>query len=669
MKNKAIILREKVGRLVELIAERKIRVTQAGTDAYVRYSKTGVPELVNIPYIPEDASTVFMAAIEGFLDHEVAHVLFSDYKAIAKGNKAGVKELHNIIEDAFIEKKMADTFPGSGLNLRNVGEYFLDEYVEKKLKEGGDPMGLLIVPAIRAWSGQSLYKDFMKDKWHLIPEVVARMGEYAEKTLPGIRSSQDGLNAALEIKKLLELPEEEEGEDGSSKPRKGATKAKSKKGAKGAKAVKMTDKSDEMEGGGADPDSDDSGDSDDSPEMDDGDGEKEPGEDSSEEGEGEDSSEKGGSEEKEDKAEDTGDEGSGDSEKEKESEEKKAPEEEKKSEGEKGKDETSLFDRLMSETEDYGDALSKALSEESRKAMSTAEYRVYSTDFDVIKPLPVNGFDDYMLTDMQKKVDTIVGPLQKDLERAIAARSAATWASGFRSGKLHAASLARLTTFGDTRVFRRKHVGDTKDVAVTLLIDCSGSMCNDGKIRVAGQTAYGLSSVLEKIGINHEVLGFTTVCDGKLWNLIKKEKDPYSYARSEPLATYVIKEFTERLNNENRKRFACVASGCVNLRENVDGESLLIAATRLDQRREKRKIIMVLSDGQPACPPGNRNGQLKKHLVKAVKTVESHGIETLGIGILTSAPKNYYPKSVVLNNLSDLPTTVIAEIKKLLVPA
>ena len=75
--NRIEILREKITKLTGLLTDKKVKVTQRGAQAFVRYTKQGIPELVNVPYIPDNATQEFTQAIEGFLDHEVAHVLFS----------------------------------------------------------------------------------------------------------------------------------------------------------------------------------------------------------------------------------------------------------------------------------------------------------------------------------------------------------------------------------------------------------------------------------------------------------------------------------------------------------------------------------------------------------------------------------------------------------------
>ena len=653
--NRAIAVREKLGRLVALLTEKQIKVTQRGAKAFVLYDRGGRPVTVNVPYIPDDAADDFLDAIEGFLDHEVAHILFTDYKALEAAAKMGVKLLHNIIEDAFIEKKMAEHFAGSGLNLRNVGEFFLRTYTDVKIREeGADVEGYLVVPMIRALSGQSVYQDYMKDKWALVARWMKVMGEYATEALPKIKSSADGLAVAIRIKELMELlPEADEPGEGEGKGKgKGKGKGQGKGKGKGDKSKPAKTPPEPAE----------------EPEDDEG-SEPVPEDD---EGVGEDDfapPEASGDEEAGDEGAGSAAPGKGDEDKDEEEGEGGATGTPGDDEG--GSDPTSGESAPSAEEDaptwkdfeegmgDFSEKVAEALTATAVEEMRDAEYRVYSTDFDKIEPLVVRGDADRYVKSLQDSVDHMVAPLQKDLERAVAARSASVFSAGHRSGRLHAAALTRLTMFGDERAFRRKHESTSKDVAVSLLIDLSGSMQRENKVMVATQAAYALASVLDRMNITNEVLGFTTA--GGMPSEMHEEG--IRYARHERLYIPIIKAFSERLNIEVKKRFSVLPHE-VSLRENVDGESVQIAATRILQRKEQRKILIVLSDGQPACPGDSES--LRRHLKKTVAQVEKMGVEVLAIGILSSAPESFYTRSVVLNKLEELPNTVIGQIKKLL---
>lgn len=266
--------------------------------------------------------------------------------------------------------------------------------------------------------------------------------------------------------------------------------------------------------------------------------------------------------------------------------------------------------------------------------------------------------------DIEGKTEHMVGPLQKDLERAISARSLASWENGRRSGKLHSANLARLATH-DPRVFRRKHENRSKDVAVSLVIDMSGSM-HGGKILLATQAAYALASVLERLRITHEVICFTTGKAVADESLIRAEEAKMGrrYTRNEALYMPVLKNYGERFGVDVRSRFGWLPNTST-MRNNVDGESVEIAARRLLSRKENGKVMIVLSDGYPAA--SGDSGKLNDHLKEVVKESMRAGINVVGIGIQSDSVKSFYPKSVVINDVDELPKTVIQELRHLLI--
>jgi cobalamin biosynthesis protein CobT len=81
-------------------------------------------------------------------------------------------------------------------------------------------------------------------------------------------------------------------------------------------------------------------------------------------------------------------------------------------------------------------------------------------------------------------------------------------------------------------------------------------------------------------------------------------------------------------------------------------------------RREAGKIMLVLSDGYPAAA-GN-SADLRRHLKDKVKDIANSGVKIIGIGIQSEAVREFYPKSLVLNNVEQLPSVVIKELRQLL---
>src|SRR5205085_9393784 len=102
-----------------------VRVTQQGTQAFVETDpKTNKPRRVNIPHIADNATESLIFAIQGFIDHEVSHILHTDF-TVPNGLPAHKFSIWNIVEDTYIERAMAKRFPGAHYNLERLHEFFI----------------------------------------------------------------------------------------------------------------------------------------------------------------------------------------------------------------------------------------------------------------------------------------------------------------------------------------------------------------------------------------------------------------------------------------------------------------------------------------------------------------------------------------------------------------
>jgi len=85
---------------------------------------------------------------------------------------------------------------------------------------------------------------------------------------------------------------------------------------------------------------------------------------------------------------------------------------------------------------------------------------------------------------------------------------------------------------------------------------------------------------------------------------------------------------------------------------NCDGEAVLWASRRLYARPEKRKILIVLSDGEPAIHSKSIR-LLETHLKQMIQLARVSGIEVYAIGLVYD-PSQFYGKeyTVVMKNTS-----------------
>jgi cobalamin biosynthesis protein CobT len=119
------------------------------------------------------------------------------------------------------------------------------------------------------------------------------------------------------------------------------------------------------------------------------------------------------------------------------------------------------------------------------------------------------------------------------------------------------------------------------------------------------------------------------------------------------------------MTSEINKRFADMRFDGKNVRaNNIDPIAVENALRDLAQREEERKILIVLSDGQPAF-----HGDIAasyEHLREVVKQGERSGMEVIGIGIMTNAVEKYYEKNAVIKKVEELPSTLMSQLRQIL---
>ena len=220
-----------------------------------------------------------------------------------------------------------------------------------------------------------------------------------------------------------------------------------------------------------------------------------------------------------------------------------------------------------------------------------------------------------------------IGRLSRYVEESLRSLSRCQKISGLERGRIDRKKLVGLSKSLTKKVFYKKNDGIDLDVSCTLLVDESGSIRNmQDQLRTL---TIAFAEVFEKIGINFEVLGFTTFD----WETPDEYEDVFD--RSIAIKMKVYKSFKENYGATKYRLGNITAE-----KQNVDGESLLYANERLQRERTRRKVIFVLSDGVPSC--GYKDKLLCDHLKTCVENIRSNGTEIYAFGIGTSEPRKYY---------------------------
>ncbi|WP_294623596.1 cobaltochelatase subunit CobT, partial [uncultured Roseovarius sp.] len=233
------------------------------------------------------------------------------------------------------------------------------------------------------------------------------------------------------------------------------------------------------------------------------------------------------------------------------------------------------------------------------------DYIVYSTDFDeeiraedLAEPVELERLRAY-LDQQLEPLKGAVSRLANKLQRRLQAQQNRSWEFDKEEGVLDAGRLARVVANPTTPLsFKVEKDTEFRDTVVTLLLDNSGSM-RGRPISIAAICADVLARTLERCSVKVEVLGFTTRAwkGGQSREAWLNEGRPQLPGRLNDLRHIIYKSADAPMRRTRDNLGLMMKEGL--LKENIDGEALEWAHKRLVNRREARKILMVISDGAP----------------------------------------------------------------------
>ena len=273
----------------------------------------------------------------------------------------------------------------------------------------------------------------------------------------------------------------------------------------------------------------------------------------------------------------------------------------------------------------------------------------------------LRGFLDQQLVPLQSAVTRLANRLQ----RRLMAQQNRAWEFDQDEGMLDAARLARVVA-NPTLSLSYKIERDTefRDTVVTLLIDNSGSM-RGRPISIAAICADILARTLERVGVKTEILGFTT----RTWKGGQSREDwlaagrPANPGRLNDVRHIIYKQADEPWRRARNALGLMMREGL--LKENIDGEALVWAHSRIIHRPEDRRILMVISDGSPVDDSTlsvNAGGYLDQHLRQVIHWIETKSpVELIAIGIGHDVTR-WYAKAVTIMDAEQLGGAIIDQL-------
>ena len=302
------------------------------------------------------------------------------------------------------------------------------------------------------------------------------------------------------------------------------------------------------------------------------------------------------------------------------------------------------------------------------------EYKIFTNKYDEItKAENLENAED--AAKLRKTLDQqligfqdIITKLANKLQRQLLAKQNRAWDFDLEEGLLDSSKLPRIIIDPyNSLSFKKEKDLDFKDTVVTLLIDNSGSM-RGRPITIAAICADILSRTLERCSVKVEILGFTTKNwkggqSREVWNKNGKPKTP---GRLNDLRHIIYKSADTHWRQSKNNLGLMLKEGL--LKENIDGEAISWAFSRLKKRKEERKILMVISDGAPVDDSTlsvNSGDFLEKHLKKIVNFIEDKtDIEILAIGIGHDVSR-YYKRAIKITDVNELGDVMISQLNSL----
>ena len=302
------------------------------------------------------------------------------------------------------------------------------------------------------------------------------------------------------------------------------------------------------------------------------------------------------------------------------------------------------------------------------------EYKSFTKDYDEV--INANELCDQkelekLRYNLDKQVFSflpLITKIANRLQRKLLAQQNRNWDFNMEEGYLDTSRLSRIIANPQNKLsYKQEKEVEFKDTVVSLLIDNSGSM-RGRPITVAALCSDILAKTLERCLIKTEILGFTTKAwkGGSSREKWIKEGKPSNPGRLNDLRHIVYKSADSPSRRSKQNLGLLLREGI--LKENIDGEALVWANNRLKNRQEKRKILIVISDGAPvddstlSVNPGN---YLERNLRDIINQIEGKkDIELVAIGIGHDVSR-YYSKAITIMDVDQLGEVLLNELSEI----
>ncbi|KGH30895.1 VWA domain-containing protein [Comamonas testosteroni] len=552
-----------------------------------------------IPNVPHDYPN--MDVVWGYTAHEAAHVRFTDFSA---PRRAGLHaELTNAFEDCRIERAMMDLYPGTATTLNEVANYMAKVGHYSHLRDDEHPAQILVGYCLY-WLqaravGQPVMASYLATAQPVLERtfpqgVITRLSTILRKVVDA-ESTSDICYLADQVISMIEEEKEKEEEQQQQDQQ-------------------NQDQSQQPQNV---PNEQSSGEGDDSDEAD---GQQDSTHEDSQQGKGPGQSNEG---------DDSG-EGQG---------QRSMAGAEQGAENDSGIASRTAKEKL--------DALTQALSAGAgdvdgdrarnslKQELSQVARKEGNPSYQTIRKGTDASDDKAKGLELMNRVRPATSKIRNQLFGLVQA-SLRCAKQSTRSGKRLDINRLHRVVSGDTRVFAKPQEKRKPNTAVHILGDKSGSMTRPTRsdssrslADVTDEACIALALALDAIAhVNPAVTFFSNSSESPVVCAVKHGQSVQA----------------------NTGRFPVEPSGGTPM-----AEAIWYAAYELSKTREDRKMLIVLTDGEPNSSKATK---------EVIDLCERSGIDVIGIGIQTNAPATLFSRSICIDAVEDLQKTLFKLMEK-----
>lgn len=189
-----------------------ITVEIGGTTAYTN-GKT-----IHIPSLKIDTDEMYINMTRGYVDHEAAHIRYTDFQLLQKANLTRLQfHLFNIIEDWRVETLLGKHFPGCRKNFDFIIVYL---FGKERQKAGSNAPAFFVLEyillTIRSWNSSEVEKNRTLSRKEMVTACLGiekELDACLKKIHANTRTTQDAIAHALLLESIIKkwIPEQPQG--------------------------------------------------------------------------------------------------------------------------------------------------------------------------------------------------------------------------------------------------------------------------------------------------------------------------------------------------------------------------------------------------------------------------------------------------------------------------